>query len=165
MNPETDPMPLISILLVEDDNDTLEILAAIIPVKFPDVALHTAVNGKTGLELFKTHLPDIVVTDINMPEIGGVQMVGRIRAIKPDAKIIVITADTGKATLEDAVGEGFEIDHYIMKPIDFGVLFAAIEQCLGKIAQRPEIFFSDDGDYSKKRRTAFHAQTDSDCRR
>lgn len=133
MDPGTDPVP--SILLVEDDEETLKILAAIIPIKYPDFAFHTASNGRTGLELFKTHMPDIVVTDINMPELSGVQMAGKIRAIKPGAKIIVLTADTGNTTLEDAVGNGFDIDFYIAKPVDFVVLFAAIEQCLGEIGQ------------------------------
>lgn len=123
-------------LIVEDDKDTLKILATMIPIKFPELSLHTAVNGRTGLELFKTHMPDIVITDINMPELSGVQMAGKIRAIKPDVKIIVLTADTGKATLEDAVGKGFEIDYYIMKPVNFGPFFAAIEQCIGEIKQQ-----------------------------
>lgn len=136
MKPGTNPVPSISILLVEDDQDTLKVLATIFPIKFPDIALHTAINGRAGLELFKTHLPDIVVTDINMPEMGGVQMADRIRAIKPETKIVVLTADTGKATLEDAVGEGFEVDHYITKPVNFGILFAAIEQCIDEIAQQ-----------------------------
>jgi YesN/AraC family two-component response regulator len=134
MKPRTNPMPSISILLVEDDSDTLEVLAKIFPIKFPDVALHTAINGRAGLELYKTHTPDIVITDVNMPELSGVQMADKIRAIKPDVKIIVLTAKTGKASLEHAVGEGFEIDHYILKPVNFGILFAAIEQCIGEVA-------------------------------
>jgi YesN/AraC family two-component response regulator len=136
MKPETNPNAPISILLVEDDTATLGILASILPIKFPDVTLYTANNGISGLELFKTRFPGIVVTDINMPEMGGVQMADKIRAIKPDAKIIVLTADTGKIILEEAVGEGFEIDHYIMKPVNFDILFAAIEQCISEIKQQ-----------------------------
>lgn len=60
----------------------------------------------------------------------------QIREIKPEAKIIVLTADIGKATLENAVVEGFEIDHYILKPVNFGQLFAAIEGCIGEIKQQ-----------------------------
>ena len=131
-----DTNPSISILLVEDDNTTRDLLGSIITLKFTDVALHTAGNGRTGLELFKTHTPDIVITDINMPEMGGVQMAGKIRAIKPDTKLIVLTGNTEKAALEHADGEGLEIDHYILKPVDFRMLFAAIEKCLGELAQQ-----------------------------
>ena len=61
------------------------------------------------------------------------QMIQKIRAIKPDTKFIVITGDTGKLVLQDSIGKGFEIDHYILKPVSFPELFAAIEQCLGAI--------------------------------
>jgi len=125
-----------SILIVEDDKDSKDLLVTIIGKKYPGLSIYFAINGKTGLELFKEHTPDIVITDINMPVMGGVQMTDKIRAIKPDTKIIVLTADTGKAALEDAVGKGFEIDHYIMKPVDFRELFAAIEQCIGEIEQQ-----------------------------
>lgn len=136
MNPKTDPIGVSSILLVEDDSKNLKILAEIIPVKYPNIVLHSAINGRIGLELFKMHTPDIVITDFNMPELSGLQMADKIRAIKPDAKIIVLTGNDKKAALESAVGEGFEIDHYIMKPVNFGQLFAAIEQCLGEIKQQ-----------------------------
>jgi len=127
---------LISLLVVEDDDESREILVAILSRKFPDVTVYSANNGRTGLELFKTHTPDIVITDINMPELNGLQMADKIRAIRPDIKLIVLTADTGKATMENSVGKGFEVDHYILKPVDFGVLFAVIEQCIGEIAHQ-----------------------------
>jgi len=128
-----------SILLVEDEVAALELLADIVPRKFPGVALYTATNGRKALELFKAHLPDIVITDINMPEMNGVQMAGEIRAIKPDTKFIVITGDAGKISLESSIGEGFEIDHYIEKPIDFGLLFAGIEECIGQIKREKPV--------------------------
>jgi len=124
--------PYISLLIVEDDDESREILVAILSRKFPDVTVYSAHNGRSGVDLFKTHMPDIVITDINMPEMSGVQMAGKIRAARPDTKLIVLTADTGKATLEDSVGKGFEVDHYILKPVDFGELLAAIEQCIAE---------------------------------
>jgi YesN/AraC family two-component response regulator len=130
------PMPLISILLVEDEKVTLELLTTILAKKFSGAALHTAINGKAGLELFKLHMPDIVITDINMPEMSGVELADKIRAIKPDTRFIVITGDTGKLVLQDSVNKGFTFDHFIVKPVVFRELFASIEQCLGEIAQQ-----------------------------
>lgn len=126
----------ISILLVEDDKEALNLLTVILAKKFPDVALYTSINGRTGLELFKTHTPDIVITDINMPEMSGAQMADKIRAIKPDTKFIVLTGDTERLVLQDSVEKRFEPGHNIMKPVNFGVLFAAIEQCLADIVHR-----------------------------
>lgn len=131
MEPEFQP---VSVLLVEDEAFTLKPLTTILTKKFPEITLYTAMNGRAGLELFKTHMPDIVITDINMPEMDGLQMTGKIRAIKPDTKFIVITSGTKEFTLETTVEKEFEIDHFILKPVSLGALFTAIEQCIDGIA-------------------------------
>lgn len=135
MSSLSQPMPSRSILIVEDEKVTLELLAAILAKKFSNVALYTAINGKEGLEQFESSMPDIVITDINMPEMNGVQMAEKIRAIKPDTKFIVITGDAGKLILEDSIKKGFEFDHFIVKPVVFRELFATIESCIGEIAR------------------------------
>ena len=127
----SNPKQSISILLVEDDEPTLDCLAIILNKKYPDATIYSACNGKTGLELFKEHLPDIVITDINMPEMNGVQMANELRAIKPTTKIIVLTGDCKKHLLQDSVEKGFKCDHFIVKPVVIKDLFAAIENCLG----------------------------------
>jgi len=127
------PKPSISILVVEDEAITLEFLVTTLAKKYPNVTLYQALNGKTGLELFEVHTPYIVITDINMPGMSGGQMAGKIRAIKPDTKFIFLTGDTGKLSIEAAVGNGFKIEHYIDKPIDFWDLFFIIEKCIGEI--------------------------------
>lgn len=137
MEYRTDSFPPVSVLIVEDEEAVLKLLDRILARKFPEVVLYTALNGRTGLELFEAHNPDIVITDIKMPEMGGVQMTDKIRTIKPDTKFIVLTGDPGKSIDYDSGEKGFEFDHYIMKPVIFGVLFAAIEQCLAEIGRQP----------------------------
>jgi len=132
----SNPKPSISILVVEDEFITLEFLVIILTRKFPDAAIHKANNGRAGLELFKSHLPDVVITDINMPEMGGVQMADKIRTIKPDIKFIALSSCPEKLILPDSSEKEFVFDHYIDKPIDHHGLFEAIEQCLGEIAQQ-----------------------------
>ena len=60
-----------SLLYVEDDAVTRELVGEIIPRKFPHFSVYTAENGKAGLELYKKYCPEIVVTDINMPIMNG----------------------------------------------------------------------------------------------
>ena len=122
-----------TMMLVEDDRDTLDILSVVLRRKYGDLQLCTAQNGKEGVELFKARGADIVITDVNMPEMGGVAMVQAIRGIKPQVQFIFITADAGRATLEHSVGAGFQLDHYIEKPIDYRDLFSAIEESLAKL--------------------------------
>lgn len=132
----TDRNLSISILIVEDEPSTLELLKGIITMKYPDLALYTADNGKTGLELFIAHTPGIVMTDINMPEMDGAQMADNIRALKPDTQFIVLTGNSGKLVLENTGERELEFNHRIIKPVIFKELFAALEQCFDEIARR-----------------------------
>ena len=129
---ESPSMSSISILAVEDEAITLEFFFITLVKKYPGYHIYKALNGKSGLELFKTHTPDIVITDLSMPEISGMQMVGEIRAIKPDTKFIIVTGDMGKLT-EEAGKDGLETELYISKPVDFIELFTAIEKCVAEI--------------------------------
>lgn len=139
---KTNSSRLISILLVEDDEVILELQSSILAVKFPDVMLSSAINGKQGLGLFKAQAPDIVITDINMSEMCGVQMAENIRAIKPETKIIAITGKSGensangKFIIRNFEGKFVEFDHVIIKPVDLSELYGVIEQCIGEIKQR-----------------------------
>jgi YesN/AraC family two-component response regulator len=117
-----------SILVVEDDHVAIDILGLMIKKKFPDFEIHTAENGLKGLELFKRYRPDIVLTDINMPEMNGMDMAAEIRSMDPDAKFIVLTAYNDLAFFEKFNEIGFVA--YILKPIEFKKLFVAIEKCI-----------------------------------
>jgi YesN/AraC family two-component response regulator len=142
MGHKTNSKKPISILFVEDDAMILELQVSVLIVRFPEVVLYTAVNGRLGLELFKTHTPDIVLTDINMSEMCGIQMSEHIRAIKPNTKIIAITGksgehgENGKFILRNSDGKSVEFDHVIVKPVDLSELHAAIERCIGEIEKR-----------------------------
>jgi CheY-like chemotaxis protein len=126
-------------LFVEDDEVILALQSSILAVKFPDLMLYTTINGRLGLELFKAHTPDIVITDINMSEMCGLQMAENIRAIKPETKIIAITGKSGetgvnsKSTIRNSDGKMVEFDHVIVKPVVLSELCGVIEQCIGEI--------------------------------
>ncbi|MCM2359766.1 MAG: response regulator [Geobacteraceae bacterium] len=124
-------IPAISLLLAEDDKMASDVTGLIIASKFPDVTIYFAENGRIGVELFKEHMPDIVITDINMPEMDGIEMAGEIKAIKADTRFIVLTGYSD----EDYYGKFSQIgfDHYILKPVVFKELFAALEKCIAEI--------------------------------
>jgi CheY-like chemotaxis protein len=141
MELKTDSRQSISILFVEDDEVILELQSSILAMKFPDVTLYTAINGRVGLELFKAHTPDIVITDINMSEMSGVQMAENIRAIKPETKIIATTGKSEETSANKSImcssdGKVIEFDHVIIKPVDISELCGDIEQCLDDVKQR-----------------------------
>ena len=116
-----------SLLVVEDDKSSRDVLARMIALKFPHCTLYTADNGVSGMELFKQFLPDIVVTDINMPVMEGFEMIREISTIHPDATFIVLTAYADKVTFEKF--KDLNVYSYLLKPLEFEELFAAIEKC------------------------------------
>lgn len=122
----------ISILLVEDDLTASEVICSMLEMAFPHVRIYCADNGQNGLESFKTYKSDIVITDINMPEMDGVQMIDCICAIKPDVLAIVITAHSDKKNIERITSTmpGAEL---VPKPIDFGTLFASVNRCIAAL--------------------------------
>ena len=117
-----------SILIVEDDHAAIEILSMMIKKKFPDFEIHSAEDGVKGVESFKRFRPDIVLTDVNMPEMNGMDMAAEIRSMEPATKFIVLTAYNDPAFFEKFKEIGFVA--YILKPIEFKKLFAAIEKCI-----------------------------------
>jgi YesN/AraC family two-component response regulator len=119
----------VSILLVEDEEVPLEILTSVLSRKFPDNIFHTAQNGRAGLEIFKVQRPALVITDLNMPELNGVQMVEKIREIEPATRFIIVSGDAGTLPMEQSMAEA-KIDYFFAKPVCIGSLFTAIEKCL-----------------------------------
>jgi YesN/AraC family two-component response regulator len=122
-----------SILFVEDDHIVRLSISRILAMQFPDATVYTAENGQFGLELYKEHTPEIVITDVNMPVMDGFEMASKIKSINTETKLIVITGYSDKNYLERFSEIGF--DDYILKPIEFRKLFAAIEKCCAEIAR------------------------------
>src|SRR5690242_13939966 len=83
-----------SILYVEDDKTTSDVLRTMILRQFPEITIHVADNGDRGICLFKEHMPKIVITNIDMPVMDGLEMASRIKSIKDDSKFIVLTGRT-----------------------------------------------------------------------
>jgi len=123
--------PVPTLLIVEDDLDTRRLNCSMISRIFPDLVIYDAENGRRGLELYKKHSPDVIITDINMPEMDGIEMVQEIRSLNSVPRIIVLTGYSDKAYLErfDAIG----IRDYILKPVEFKKLVTAIEQSIAEI--------------------------------
>ncbi len=89
-----------------------------------------AANGKQGVDLFKEHLPDLVTLDITMPEMNGLQVLEEILKIKPEAKVLVITAITEKSVAIDALKKGAK--GFLNKPFNEDSVKNAIREVLGK---------------------------------
>jgi two-component system chemotaxis response regulator CheY len=77
------------ILLIEDDPDAL--LAIEILLSHLGYKVETARNGREGLKMFRANAPDLVLTDIIMPEAEGIETIIAMRQLRPDAKIVAMS--------------------------------------------------------------------------
>ncbi|MFP4527796.1 MAG: response regulator [Candidatus Kapaibacterium sp.] len=134
--PENNQKPYdIDILVVEDDVPSRIYLTTII--KSLANKVHVAANGQEGLELFDKHRPEIVVSDIGMPIMNGLEMSRRIKDIDPSAQIILTTAFDNKEAFIDAIDIG--INQYILKPVKRPNLIKALDRVYAGIMMQREI--------------------------
>src|SRR5512135_2931258 len=129
--------PDISLLYVEDDPYVRVLIARILAERYPATPIHTAEDGMAGLELYRKHRPDLILADIRMPIMDGIQMAQEIRALNPQAEIIFITANSDTQSLVDAIRIG--VSRYLLKPIDHKLLFEAVEECIGRLSLETQV--------------------------
>lgn len=118
----------ITILYAEDEKDLREVTHQIL--KGFTKKQYVAQNGQEGLELFKAHENeiDLIITDVNMPVMNGLDMVKEIKKININIPIIVATAFSNKEYLLEAIDIG--VDKYVLKPIDIAKLLQVMSQSL-----------------------------------
>ena len=104
---------MITLLIVEDDLVVLEDLATIVDWASEGYRVYTAVNGKQGLKKYEELRPQIVVTDVKMPLMDGLEMMQAIRRINPCVPFMILSAYEDFAYLQDALRQGAQ--DYIRK--------------------------------------------------
>lgn len=119
-------------LYVEDDEKTRNRMRSILERRFTNVFF--AVDGRQGVDAFVEFKPDLVITDVRMPVMGGLEMARRIRRIDPEMKIIFTTAHSDTDYLLRAIEMG--INHYVLKPVELDKLDAAIHGCVQALVLR-----------------------------
>lgn len=119
----------ITILYVEDEDNIRAGISRVLKRLCDE--LYLASNGLEGLELFKTHKPDIIVSDIRMPYMDGIEMCRKIKEIDKKQHIIFTTAHTDSDFFMKAIE--MHVDGYVLKPIDFEKLEENIEDSKDRI--------------------------------
>ena len=119
-----------TILLVEDDPTIQHEVKSWLGFDGYDVL--TADNGRAGLETAISVVPDLIISDIRMPELDGRELLAEIRS-NPKLKhipVILATASAESASIQ----QGFELgaNAYITKPFDFDEIFDAVRNWIGK---------------------------------
>ncbi len=116
-------MEELSVLVVDDDKITTAILRRMLDA-YADTVL-IAADGEEGLALFKEHRPDIVLSDINMPKMGGLEMVEQIRLLDDQVKIAIFTNFENRDILLTAIQIG--VNQFFSKPFEAKVFAQVIQ--------------------------------------
>jgi PAS domain S-box-containing protein len=114
------------ILYVEDDDNIRNELSSLFSNFFSNI--YTAKNGLDGLNLYKEkqNSIDVIIADINMPKLNGIDMVSQIRKFDKDIPVIFATAYSDSQLLIDAIS--LKVYEYIIKPIDIKKLMGTLNQ-------------------------------------
>jgi CheY-like chemotaxis protein len=89
-----------------------------------------AVNGEMGVHIAKSVIPDLILSDIHLPDIDGYQIIAQLREDEntKDIPVIALTGDVMKEDIQQAEAAGFA--GYVTKPVDIAVLLAMIDKVL-----------------------------------
>lgn len=130
----------ISLLYVEDDLAIASIMSRYLKHLVSEV--YMAKDGKEGLELFMRHRPSLIITDVMMPRMNGLEMSRAIREMDEEARIIITSAyDDGEYFME-AINIG--VDDFVIKPVERNKITEVLKKHIKEIGLRERIKEADD---------------------
>ena len=117
-----------SILIIDDEVDFLEILGSVL--EHHNASVLTASTGRDGFEMARTHIPDIIVSDISMPGINGFDFLRLIKQFPLTSRIpvVAITSHKDDHYRKRAIASGF--NEFVSKPIQYATFFAQLDNLM-----------------------------------
>lgn len=101
--------------------------------------IYTAKDGQEAYDMYEDHKPDVVILDIEMPKLSGLEVAKKIREVDADTKIIILTAYSDKERLLEAIK--LNLVDYLVKPIDRGSLKKVLNESFASIEKKEDHSF------------------------
>ncbi len=114
----------LTLLYIEDDDELREQFVRILELKFKIV--YEAVDGLDALQKFEQYSPDIMLVDINLPKIDGLEVIEQVRENNKDIPIIVLSAYSDQVKLLKAIKLG--LSEYLIKPVPYETLLSLFDK-------------------------------------
>jgi len=116
----------LKVLVVDDEEEFLLTLTQ--RLRLRGIETQTALDGEEGLRLLEMDQPDVVILDVLMPGLGGLEVLQRIKLLEPGVPVILLT---GKGTSKEGI-EGMRLGafDYLMKPVDVDELIQKIREAI-----------------------------------
>jgi two-component system chemotaxis response regulator CheY len=115
--------------LIVDDAMVVRFMLKKIITELGFEEVYDAGDGKTAVELYKQHQPDLVTMDITMPEMDGLTCIGKIMEFDKEAKIIVCSAMGQRDMVAEAVGKGAK--NFLVKPFQEDKVRETVKMVMG----------------------------------
>jgi PAS domain S-box-containing protein len=124
-----DTGPSCSVLCIEDNPANLQLMEAIFENR-PQITLLVAVQGSVGLDLARQHKPDLIILDMNLPDINGKEVLARLQQSAPTREIpvVVVSADATLHQMEQVLAAGAVA--YLSKPLDIDQFLDTVDNLL-----------------------------------
>jgi two-component system, OmpR family, response regulator CpxR len=120
------------VLLVDDEREFVKTLSERLILR--DMGSAVAHDGQSALELLEEDDPEVLVLDLKMPGLGGVEVLRRVKENKPDVEVIVLTGHGSEADRQTCMDLGAFA--YMHKPVDIEVLSAKLEEANKKVQEK-----------------------------
>jgi len=123
------------VLFIDDDEGIRKVFSILL--RKEGYQVFTAENGEEGLKIFKQEIPPIVIADVKMPGINGIEVLKRIKEINPEAEVIIIT---GHGDMNSAI-EALKLDasDFLPKPVKLEALSVALKRAQKKLELRRKL--------------------------
>lgn len=132
------PSRIQSIVYIEDNLSNLRLVEAILGLR-AGVKVFAAMQGALGIDLIREHLPDLVLLDMNLPDLTGIEVLSRLRRDPKtrDVPVLMVTADAThgqKQRLMEAGASG-----YVTKPLDIPEFLKVVDKILDRTGPAPDV--------------------------
>ena len=129
------PQPTGKLLCIEDD-ETSMVLVEVMMKRFPDIQLTEATNGADGIRLARAERPDLVLLDMHLPDMSGLDLLRHLKADPATATVpvIVVSADATAQQVDAALDAGAV--RYLTKPVGVIELLSTVDDLLDRMDTR-----------------------------
>jgi DNA-binding response OmpR family regulator len=122
------------VVIIEDEKSIIDAVAVAFEFRWPEAELAAATLGKAGVKLVKQEHPDIVILDVNLPDINGFQVLKMIREFS-SVPVIILTVRADDTDVLRGLEAG--ADDYIIKPFNYLTLLARVKAVLRRTEAAP----------------------------
>ena len=134
-----------SILYVEDDNEIRHYITSFLE-RYCKV-VYACDSAETGLELYKKYTPDILLLDINLSGMSGIELATQIRKNASKTRILISTAYTDKNFMLQAIE--LKLTRYLVKPMTNDDLVTALEKCWAELETQNNVVLAKECIYNR----------------